>query len=144
MTFPAVLAALALVLAACGAAADASPSAAESEPPESEAAATEAAMTEPAESEEAGAAEERVRLESSVFDPRELTIQVGTIVIFTNVDSFEHTVTEGTNGEAVDDPIVDERIEQNQTVRVTFDEPGTYEITCEVHPSMQMTITVEG
>jgi len=28
-------------------------------------------------------------------------------------------------------------------VRVTFDEPGTYEITCKIHPSMQMTITVE-
>ncbi|HUF05865.1 MAG TPA: plastocyanin/azurin family copper-binding protein, partial [Candidatus Binatia bacterium] len=97
-----------------------------------------------AESEEAGAPEERVRIESSVFNPRELTVQVGTTVIFTNVDAFEHTVTEGTNGEAVDDPIVDERVEQNRTVRVTFDEPGTYEITCEVHPSMQMTITVEG
>ncbi|HUF06018.1 MAG TPA: hypothetical protein VMP86_01385, partial [Candidatus Binatia bacterium] len=90
MTIPAALAALALVLAACGAAADASPSAAESELPE--AAETEAAESEAAESEEAGAPEERVRIESSVFNPRELTVQVGTTVIFTNVDAFEHTV----------------------------------------------------
>ena len=27
---------------------------------------------------------------------------------------------------------------------VTFDEPGTYDITCEIHPSMQMTVIVEG
>ena len=29
-------------------------------------------------------------------------------------------------------------------VPVTFDEPGTYNITCKIHPSMNMTITVEG
>jgi plastocyanin len=53
-------------------------------------------------------------------------------------------VTEGTDGEAVDDPIVDEEIEQNGSVSVTFDEPGTYNITCKIHSSMNMTITVEG
>jgi len=146
MILPALIAILALVLAACAEGA-ASPAAAESEVPtpadSEEAAESEPGESAPAESEEA-AAEEQVRIESSNFDPRELTIAVGTEVAFLNADGFTHTVTEGTDGQAVDDPIVDEDIEQNGTVRVTFDEPGTYEITCKIHPSMQMTIIVEG
>lgn len=145
---PAILIALTLVLAACAEGA-ASPAAAESEVPtpadSEEAAESEPAESEPGESEPAeAAAEEQVRIESSNFDPRELTIAVGTEVAFLNADGFTHTVTEGTDGQAVDDPIVDEDIEQNGTVRVTFDEPGTHEITCKIHPSMQMTIIVEG
>jgi len=146
MILPALIAILALVLAACAEGA-ASPAAAESEVPtpadSEEAAESEPGESAPAESEEA-AAEDQVRIESSNFDPRELTIAVGTEVAFLNADGFTHTVTEGTDGQAVDDPIVDEDIEQNGTVRVTFDEPGTYEITCKIHPSMQMTIIVEG
>ena len=146
MILPALIAILALVLAACAEGA-ASPAAAESEVPtpadSEEAAESEPGESAPAESEEA-AAEEQVRIESSNFDPRELTIAVGTEVAFLNADGFTHTVTEGTDGQAVDDPIVDEDIEQNGIVRVTFDEPGTYEITCKIHPSMQMTIIVEG
>ncbi len=76
--------------------------------------------------------------------PEEITVPVGTEVVFLNADGFAHTVTEGTDGQAVDDPIVDEEIAQNGTVSVTFDEAGTYDITCEIHPSMQMTVTVEG
>jgi plastocyanin len=53
-------------------------------------------------------------------------------------------VSEGTDGDVVDDPIVDEEIAAGGEVRVTFDEAGTYDITCEIHPDMQMTITVEG
>jgi plastocyanin len=106
------------------------------------------ASAEPSESAEPsddGSAEEvRVRLESSKFDPTELTIAAGTTVLFLNADSFTHTVTEGTNGEAVADPIVDRELAENRTVRVTFDEPGTYELTCKIHHSMHITITVEG
>lgn len=147
-----LLVALVLVLAACGAGTVASPSASEAVAPaatETEPAETPSpAESEPAEteaeSEEATAEEERVRLESSNFDPDELTIAAGTTVLFLNADSYAHTVTEGTGGQAADDPIVDRQLEANRTVRVTFDEPGTYEITCKLHPSMQMTITVEG
>ena len=133
---------LVLALAACSTPAESSDTAepiASAEATESEAAASEAA-----ESEEAAAEEVRVRLDGSVFDPEELTVPVGTEVVFLNADGFAHTITEGTDGQAVDDPIVDEEIAQNGTVSVTFDEAGTYDITCEIHPSMQMTVTVEG
>jgi plastocyanin len=28
-------------------------------------------------------------------------------------------------------------------VEVSFDEPGTYRVTCLIHPTMNMTVTVE-
>ena len=107
-----------------------------------------AAASEPAASESQPAASEsaevRVRIRNSSYDPTELTIPAGTEVTFLNADGFTHTVTEGTDGQPVDDPIVDEEIDQNGSVSVTFDEPGTYNITCKIHSSMNLTITVEG
>ncbi len=141
MILSAALAGLTVVLAACGGG-TASPATAGSDA--TEASEAQAAATQPAAESEEAAAEEQVRIESSTFEPREVTGAAGTEVAFLNADGFAHTVTEGTGGQAVDDPIVDEDIEPNGTVHVTFDEPGTYEITCKLHPSMQLTITVEG
>ena len=144
--FNAVLAAILIVmaLAACSTTESATPDAVEptatAEPTES----AEPSESVAAESEAPAAEEERVRIDGSAFDPEELTIAAGTEVLFVNADGFAHTVTEGTDGQAVDDPIVDEEIAQNGTVSVTFDEPGTYDITCKIHPSMHMTVTVEG
>ena len=83
---------------------------------------------------------ETVSMANTTFTPSTLTVPAGTTVTFT--DTAGHTVTEGTDGVAVDDPIVDE--DGGSDVPVTFDEPGTYNITCKIHPSMNMTITVEG
>ena len=83
---------------------------------------------------------ETVSLSGAQFTPSSLTIPAGTTVTFT--DTSGHTVTEGTDGVAVDDPIVNEQ--GGSDITVTFDEPGTYNITCMVHSSMNMTITVEG
>jgi plastocyanin len=87
-----------------------------------------------------GGGGETVSLAGFAFSPSELSIPAGTTVTFT--DTANHTVTEGTDGEAVDDPIVDE--DGGSDIEVTFDEPGTYNITCKIHPDMNMTITVEG
>ena len=32
----------------------------------------------------------------------------------------------------------------NEDITVTFDEAGTFNLTCKIHPSMNMTVTVEG
>jgi len=132
----AILASLVVLLAACS-----SESASGTEAPAAEStptAAPDAASEEPA----AGGPE--VRIVNSVFQPGELTVSVGDEVVFTNEDTFTHTITEGTDGDAVEDPIVDEEISGRGEVRVTFDEAGTYDITCQIHPTMQVTITVEG
>lgn len=141
---PALIVGLMLILAACGgttaSSSSAEPSQAESATPS---AAESAAVSEPAEPSEAAGESETVRLSQFAFDPEELTITAGTEVSFVNADSAAHTVTEGTDGTAVEDPIIDEELEQNGSTSLVFDEPGTYDITCRFHPSMQMTITVE-
>jgi plastocyanin len=140
----AILAVLVVLLAACSS----QTSTTETEEPTAESTPTaEAEESEdptPEPAEEEPAADAEVRIVNSVFQPGDLTINVGDEVLFTNEDTFTHTVTEGTDGDAVEDPIVDEEVTGRGEVRVVFDEAGTYEITCEIHPSMQMTITVEG
>lgn len=87
---------------------------------------------------------EQVTLSGSSFSVAQLTVATGTTVVFTNQGSFDHTITEGTNGTPVDDPIVNRAISPQGRVSVTFDEPGEYHITCTIHPSMNMTVIVEG
>ena len=83
-------------------------------------------------------------MDLSSFDPEELTIAVGTTVTFVNDAPFDHTVTEGTGGQAAEDPIIDDEVAVDGSTDFTFEEPGVYDITCRIHPSMQLTITVEG
>ena len=119
-TLAALLVALMLILAACGGG---------------------AASSAPADDGGGGGdAGETVSLSGGAFAPSTLTIPAGTTVTFT--DTTGHTVTEGSDGQAVDDPIVDES--GGADVVVTFDEAGTFNITCKIHPNMNMTITVEG
>jgi plastocyanin len=125
------LAIMTLVLAACG-------STAESTPTPAGDGAAEATPT--AEDGGGGETDNTVSLAGNQFSPRSLTVAAGTTVTFT--DTGSHTVTEGSNGQAADDPIVDES--GGADIEVTFDEPGTYSITCKIHPEMNMTITVEG
>lgn len=137
-----LLSALALVLAAC-ASDTASPPADETDSPAGTA--TDAPTDDSPEATDAPAdGEASVRISSSVFSPSILTVAPGTTVVFTNADSLAHTVTHGTNGVAEDDAMVDEVIDRGGTVSVTFEEPGTYRITCRFHPDMNMIIRVEG
>ena len=130
---------LVLVLAACGGTA----SSATTEPSQAESAAPSEPESAAAEPSAAAGGEETVRLSQFAFDPEELTISAGTTVNFVNADTAAHTVTEGTEGTAVENPIIDEELERSGSTSFTFDEPGTYNITCRLHPSMQLTITVE-
>ncbi len=130
---------LALVLVACGAAPASQPSPTASAAPSS-------AVAEPSASAAASdpsAEPVTVRLEDFAFDTEELTIPAGTTVRFVNADGATHTVTEGSDGTATAGPIINEELERNATARFTFDEPGTYAITCLFHPSMNMTVIVE-
>ncbi len=138
-TLAVALAALALTLAACGAAPSDEASRSSAPAAVSESAAASAS----AQPSDTTSETVTVRLEGFAFDTAELTIAAGTTVRFVNADGAPHTVTEGSDGTATDDPIVDEQLAQNGTTSVTFDEPGTYQITCRIHPSMNMTVIVE-
>jgi plastocyanin len=147
-----VLLGAALVLAACGGApsgTDGTPSPTE-EPTATATAtmdhdmptATETESSEPTEAAENGDVEVVVGMSS--FSPTTLTIPAGTEVAFVNSSSLPHTVTHGTSGRAVEDPAFDRPVDAGATVRITFDDPGTFDVTCRIHPTMQMTVIVEG
>jgi plastocyanin len=149
LTLSALLA-LTLALAGCTDASQVEPTgtarrsaSAASDAPASDMPASEAPASETPVSEEPDAAQAEVLIEEPDFIPEVLTVTVGTEVTWVNGDSYAHTVTEGTGGIPVDDPIVDEDIAADGTVSLTFGEPGTYDVTCRIHPTMQMTIVVE-
>jgi plastocyanin len=59
------------------------------------------------------------------FDPKTIEIEAGQTVTWTNEDNFTHTVeVEGQE---------DHKVEQGESVEITFDEPGTYEYVCTLH-----------
>jgi len=137
------LAALALILAACADGTTPSEAASE-EPPASVAASEEAPPSEEAEPSEEAADDFTVTLSGFAFSTGQLTVPAGTEVTFENADTAAHTVTEGTDGQATSDPILNAQLGPEATTRFTFDEPGEYQITCLFHPSMNMTVVVEG
>ena len=71
-----------------------------------------------------------VEIRDFTFAPDTLTVPSGTTVTWVNRDSAPHTATSTT------DAFDSGRLEQGQTYSYTFDEAGTFEYSCTVHPSM--------
>jgi plastocyanin len=74
----------------------------------------------------------------------DITVAAGTTVTFINHDGGAHTVTEGVDGVAASGAAFDEEVPAGGSVDIAFDEPGTYDVTCLIHPTMNMVVTVEG
>lgn len=72
------------------------------------------------------------------FEPDEVTAGVGDLVEWTNEGEVKHTVT-------ADDDLFDSgELEPEESFAFTFDDPGTYEYRCSLHPDeMRGTVTVE-
>jgi plastocyanin len=70
------------------------------------------------------------------FEPEDIEVPVGTTVDWINDDPFAHTVT--ANDGAFDSGTMD----AGQTFSQTFDEPGTFDYFCAIHPSMTGTVTI--
>ncbi len=66
------------------------------------------------------------------------TAEAGAVVQVTNADAAAHTLT-ATSG-AFDTGVVDQGATGSFTAPV---EPGTYEFTCEIHPSMTGSLVVD-
>jgi len=74
----------------------------------------------------------------------DITISAGDSVVFHNADGFTHTVTNGTNGVAVENPAFDQQVAAGaDSEPIVLDTPGTYDVTCKIHTTMHMVITVE-
>ncbi len=96
-----------------------------------------------------------VALQTFAFAPRELTIDSGTTVTWTNEDDILHTVTSGIgqeqgvpgvskNKDAKPDGLFDQEMDAvGATFSFTFDEAGTYDYFCAIHPGMTGQVIVE-
>lgn len=80
-----------------------------------------------------------VTAERSRFGPREVTIAAGGEVTFQNLDAAAHTVTSAEGAALAFDS--DDLAEGDEFVQ-RFDEPGTYDYFCVIHPTMKGTVVV--
>jgi plastocyanin len=79
-----------------------------------------------------------VDISNFTFNPGTVTIQVGDTVTWTNNDTMPHTAT------ATDDPATfDGGMQPGESFSFTFDEEGTFDYFCEIHPQMEGTVVVE-
>lgn len=68
------------------------------------------------------------------FNPDTITVAKGTTVTWTNKDSAPHTV-KGT-------AFTSETLNQGQSYSYTFNEAGTFDYQCSIHPSMRAKVIV--
>jgi plastocyanin len=80
-----------------------------------------------------------VKIEDFAFEPKVLTITVGTTVTWTNADDVPHTAT--AKG---DSPLFDSKaLDTDDKFSFAFTKPGTYDYYCKVHPHMSGAIIVK-
>ncbi|MBI2170693.1 MAG: hypothetical protein HYU30_01510 [Chloroflexi bacterium] len=71
-----------------------------------------------------------------------VTVPVGTTVAWTNKDSVSHTVTSGTDGKFEGKGWNSSDLSQGQTFSHLFTQTGTFPYTCQIHPTLNATVTV--
>jgi plastocyanin len=129
-----------LALAACSPSASASP--AESAAPSAAELPAASAAASPSEAATVGG-DTTVTISGRSFGG-DITIAAGSSVTFINEDEFGHTATNGVDGVAEANALFDMELPAGATSDpIVFDTPGVYQVTCKVHPTMNMTITVE-
>jgi len=85
-----------------------------------------------------GGGEESVDIADLAFSPATLTVPAGTTVTWENSDSLPHTSTS-------EDEVWDSgTLESGGEFSFTFEEAGTFSYFCEIHPSMNGSVVVEG
>jgi plastocyanin len=84
-----------------------------------------------------------ITLSGLAFSPTSLTVKVGTKVTFQNKDTVDHTVTNGKDGKPDANAAFDKSLPSGQSVDITFDKAGTFNVTCKIHSTMNMTVTVQ-
>ena len=85
-----------------------------------------------------------VSMQNVQFSPKDLTVNAGETITFTNDESVPHDVHKqsGPGGDFSSGP--DGGMQQGDTFELKLDKPGTYDYVCHVHaPGMAGTITVK-
>ena len=75
------------------------------------------------------------------FSPATLTVAKGTKLTITNQDTANHTFSSGAN--RTKDGKYDTTVAGGQDATITLDQAGTFDIFCQFHSSMKMTLTVQ-
>ena len=76
-----------------------------------------------------------ITIQNFAFNPSSLTIKAGSTVIWKNLDSAPHKIKSDIFNSNV--------LNNGDTFSFKFDNKGTYNYSCAIHPFMQATITVE-
>lgn len=77
-----------------------------------------------------------VRIAQMQFSPAQITVKRGATVTWTQMGNIPHTVT------ARDGSFDSQTLGANARYSETFEEPGTYDYFCSLHPTMQGQIVV--
>ena len=84
-----------------------------------------------------------ITISGNAFSPASITVASGDPINFKNNDGFDHRIVAGENGTEVAGPAFEAislgGTDQTHDIRLS---PGTYNVTCTIHPSMNMTATV--
>ena len=78
-----------------------------------------------------------VSIDNFSFTPMDITIPAGGQVTWTNKDDVPHTVV------SVDHQFKSKTLDTDEKFSFTFQNPGTYEYFCSVHPKMTGKIVVK-
>ena len=81
-----------------------------------------------------------VRIFDFGFDKSDMTVPVGTTIMWVNTGAVQHTTVSLVDGERYWDSGI---MEPGATFSFTFNEPGTWAYVCGLHPDMTGTVTVE-
>lgn len=77
-----------------------------------------------------------VDIKGFAFIPDNISVIKGTNVTWTNRDSAPHTVT------GIGNVLSSDILNEGQTYSYTFNESGTFEYQCHIHPNMRGKVTV--
>jgi plastocyanin len=86
----------------------------------------------------ATAADSVVKLGYGLFEPGRITVARGTRVLFRNDDTQAHEVSSTTQGQGFGLG----ELKPGQAKAQVFTRPGVVRVVCDLHPGMEMTVTV--
>ena len=79
----------------------------------------------------------RIVIKEFMFMPNSLTVSAGSTVTWANMDDEPHNVISDTG------LFKSGGMDTNESFSFKFDKPGTYHVTCSIHPRMVGTIVVQ-
>lgn len=76
-----------------------------------------------------------INIQNFAFSPATITVKKGTTVTWTNNDSAPHQIKSATFNSS--------QLNKGQTYSFTFNDTGTFDYSCAIHPSMLGKIIIE-